>query len=146
MERFGQPHGDTAIGLFQGMFELNILTFNPGWDGNAQPVESFTDVRDLQRALKQRGWNSHRRPTRGQPPGRSGVLNPRDSMSDTGGNGEGIEHDDHSCGANGNAASQRSITGPAMAALRTDMWSSPASTSTVRSTPAALRAAASTAV
>lgn len=41
-----------VIGLFQGMFETNILTFNPGWDQNAQKVEPFTDVRDLQRQLK----------------------------------------------------------------------------------------------
>src|SRR3954463_15976722 len=45
-------NGDHVIGLFQGMFEKNILTFNPGWDGNAQPLASFTDVRDLQRQLK----------------------------------------------------------------------------------------------
>ena len=43
------------IGLFQGMFEKNILTFNPGWDGNAQKLASFTDVRDLQRQLKAQG-------------------------------------------------------------------------------------------
>ncbi len=43
------------IGLFQGMFENNILTFNPGWDQNANKLESFTDVRDLQRALKAQG-------------------------------------------------------------------------------------------
>ncbi len=48
-------NGDHAIGLFQGMFERNILTFNPGWDSNAQPVDSFTDVRDLQRQLKAQG-------------------------------------------------------------------------------------------
>jgi lactoylglutathione lyase len=41
-----------VIGLFQGMFEKNILTFNPGWDSNAQPLATFTDVRDLQRQLK----------------------------------------------------------------------------------------------
>ena len=46
---------DHVIGLFQGMFEQNILTFNPGWDQNAQPVDSFTDVRDLQKALKAQG-------------------------------------------------------------------------------------------
>jgi catechol 2,3-dioxygenase-like lactoylglutathione lyase family enzyme len=44
-----------VIGLFQGMFEKNILTFNPGWDQNAQKLASFTDVRDLQRALKAKG-------------------------------------------------------------------------------------------
>ncbi len=43
------------IGLFQGMFDNNILTFNPGWDQNANKLESFTDVRDLQRALKAQG-------------------------------------------------------------------------------------------
>jgi lactoylglutathione lyase len=45
-------NGDHVIGLFQGMFEQNILTFNPGWDSNANPLESFSDVRELQRALK----------------------------------------------------------------------------------------------
>ena len=48
-------NGDHAIGLFQGMFEKNILTFNPGWDSNAQKLDVFTDVRDLQRQLKARG-------------------------------------------------------------------------------------------
>ena len=45
-------NGNTVIGLFQGMFEKNILTFNPGWDSDAQTVDSFTDVRELQRQLK----------------------------------------------------------------------------------------------
>lgn len=48
-------NGDCIIGLFQGMFDRNILTFNPGWDVNAQPLASFTDVRDLQRQLKEQG-------------------------------------------------------------------------------------------
>ncbi len=48
-------NGDVIIGLFQGMFEKNILTFNPGWDSNASPLESFTDIRDLQRQLKEQG-------------------------------------------------------------------------------------------
>ena len=48
-------NGDHAIGLFQGMFERNILTFNPGWDSNAQKIDTFTDVRDLQRQLKAQG-------------------------------------------------------------------------------------------
>ena len=48
-------NGDTIIGLFQGMFEKNILTFNPGWDSNAQKLDSFTDVRELQRQLKAQG-------------------------------------------------------------------------------------------
>ncbi len=45
----------TVIGLFQGMFEKNILTFNPGWNENAENLESFTDVRDLQKQLKEQG-------------------------------------------------------------------------------------------
>ena len=48
-------NGAHAIGLFQGMFEKNIMTFNPGWDGNAQKLASFTDVRELQRQLKAQG-------------------------------------------------------------------------------------------
>jgi lactoylglutathione lyase len=48
-------NGDRVIGLFQGMFEKNILTFNPGWDQNAQKLPSFTDVRELQRQLKAQG-------------------------------------------------------------------------------------------
>jgi catechol 2,3-dioxygenase-like lactoylglutathione lyase family enzyme len=48
-------NGDHAIGLFQGMFEKNVLTFNPGWDSNARKLPSFTDVRELQRQLKAQG-------------------------------------------------------------------------------------------
>ncbi|MBI1339184.1 VOC family protein [bacterium] len=45
----------TTIGLFQGMFDRNTLTFNPGWDDTAQPLKDFTDIRDLQKALKAAG-------------------------------------------------------------------------------------------
>ena len=48
-------NGDYVIGLFQGMFEQNILTFNPGWDQNGNTLESFADVRDIQRELIQQG-------------------------------------------------------------------------------------------
>ncbi len=48
-------NGGHVIGLFQGMFEKNILTFNPGWDGNAEKLPTFTDVRELQRRLKEQG-------------------------------------------------------------------------------------------
>ena len=48
-------NGDTTIGLFQGMFENNIMTFNPGWGPDGQPIESFTDVRELQRQLRDSG-------------------------------------------------------------------------------------------
>ena len=48
-------NGDHVIGLFQGMFEKNVLTFNPGWDSDAQKLGAFTDVRELQRELKAQG-------------------------------------------------------------------------------------------
>lgn len=48
-------NGAAVIGLFQGMFESNILTFNPGWDSNAQELPEFTDVRELQRQLREKG-------------------------------------------------------------------------------------------
>jgi catechol 2,3-dioxygenase-like lactoylglutathione lyase family enzyme len=48
-------NGGTVIGLFQGMFERNTLTFNPGWDGNARKLDGYTDVRELQRRLKEQG-------------------------------------------------------------------------------------------
>ena len=50
-------NGSTVIGLFQGMFEQNILTFNPGWDQSASPLASFTDVRDVQKSLDAQGLN-----------------------------------------------------------------------------------------
>ena len=48
-------NGSTVIGLFQGMFDRNMLTFNPGWDSDAQNVESFTDIREIQKQLKEQG-------------------------------------------------------------------------------------------
>ncbi len=48
-------NGDHVIGLFQGMFEKNIMTFNPGWDQNAKKLASYTDVRELQKQLKAQG-------------------------------------------------------------------------------------------
>jgi predicted enzyme related to lactoylglutathione lyase len=53
--RLIMKNGDHVIGLFQGAFEKNILTFNPGWDSNAQKLADFTDVRELQRRLKAQG-------------------------------------------------------------------------------------------
>jgi catechol 2,3-dioxygenase-like lactoylglutathione lyase family enzyme len=60
---FGEPaqnwlilrNGNVTIGLFQGMFPRNMLTFNPGWDESAQKADQFTDVRELQRQLKSKG-------------------------------------------------------------------------------------------
>ena len=48
-------NGAATIGLFQGMFERNTLTFNPGWDSSGNPLPQFTDVRELQRRLKAAG-------------------------------------------------------------------------------------------
>lgn len=48
-------NGDTTIGLFQGMFDSNIMTFNPGWDNNNQPIDSFTDVREILAQVKAQG-------------------------------------------------------------------------------------------
>ena len=48
-------NGEHAIGLFQGMFDKNILTFNPGWSSDAKQLGEFTDVRELQRQLKESG-------------------------------------------------------------------------------------------
>lgn len=47
----------TIVGLFQGMFEKNMLTFNPGWDENATKLDSFTDIREIQKQLKNKGIN-----------------------------------------------------------------------------------------
>ena len=48
-------NGTTVIGLFFGMFEGNILTFNPGWTGLAEPLDEFTDIRELSRRLRDLG-------------------------------------------------------------------------------------------
>ena len=48
-------NGDHVIGLFPGMFDRNMLTFNPGWDKDAHKLDTFTDVRELQRQLKEQG-------------------------------------------------------------------------------------------
>ena len=48
-------NGTVTIGLFQGMFDKNLLTFNPGWDGSAQPATEFVDVREHQRRFKSKG-------------------------------------------------------------------------------------------
>ena len=48
-------NGDHVLGLFQGMFEKNLLTFNPGWDQNGNELDSFADVREIQRELKKQG-------------------------------------------------------------------------------------------
>lgn len=47
----------SVIGLFQGMFDKNILTYNPGWDSNANTLDEFTDIREIQKKLKAKGLN-----------------------------------------------------------------------------------------
>ena len=70
-------NGDTNIGLFQGMFEGNILTFNPGWDTNADPVETFTDVRELYKKFTALGIEIERESITGES-GRAsfGIVDP----------------------------------------------------------------------
>lgn len=53
-------NGNALIGLFQGMFENNILTFNPGWDESANALEDFDDVREIQKHLKEKGVSLER--------------------------------------------------------------------------------------
>lgn len=48
-------NGETTLGLFQGMFPANLLTFNPGWTSRCEPMQEFTDVREIQRRLKAGG-------------------------------------------------------------------------------------------
>ncbi|KXX66759.1 VOC family protein [Flammeovirga sp. SJP92] len=55
MNYYIMKNGKTNIGLFQGMFEKNIITFNPGWDEDANSVEKFNDVREIQQHLKKEG-------------------------------------------------------------------------------------------
>lgn len=54
-------NGDALIGLFQGMFTKNIITFNPGWNQNAEQLESFDDVRAIQSHLESNGINLQRK-------------------------------------------------------------------------------------
>lgn len=55
MNYYIMKNGNTLVGLFHGMFEGNILTFNPGWDENANQLESFDDIRTIQKSLKENG-------------------------------------------------------------------------------------------
>lgn len=71
-------NGDATIGLFQGMFEGNIITFNPGWDQNAKELAEFTDVREIQSTLKQSGLQLQTEvdPEKLSGPGHLVVLDP----------------------------------------------------------------------
>jgi len=61
-------NGEAVIGLFQGMFEKNMLTFNPGWDQGSQPLPTFTDIRDMQKQLKEAGIAFEQEATEGTGP------------------------------------------------------------------------------
>jgi len=66
----------TVIGLFQGMFEQNILTFNPGWDQSAQNLDDFTDVRELHSKVKEAGLDTTQENLEGEGPGSFVMLDP----------------------------------------------------------------------
>lgn len=71
----------TLIGLFQGMFENNILTFNPGWDQSAQALEAFDDVRAIQKELQEKGVNLDRMAdSEGSGPGSIVTTDPDGNM------------------------------------------------------------------
>ena len=70
-------NADHIIGLFQGMFEKNILTFNPGWDPDAKPLEDYVDVREIQKSLREAGVEiAQSVDEAGAGPGRTMVIDP----------------------------------------------------------------------
>jgi hypothetical protein len=69
-------NGTTNIGLFQGMFERNTLTFNPGWDHNGSELETFTDIRDIQQKLKESGIQFELEATEGSGPASFMIMGP----------------------------------------------------------------------
>lgn len=69
-------NGDTIIGLFQGMFEGNMMTFNPGWDRDAQTLPEFTDVREIQAELEASGVELTQRAEPGSGPGFLSLVDP----------------------------------------------------------------------
>jgi hypothetical protein len=69
-------NGDANIGLFQGMFEKNILTFNPGWDQNGKELKNFTDIRDIQKKLQESGISFEQEAKDGTEPASFVILDP----------------------------------------------------------------------
>ena len=69
-------NGITTIGLFQGLFEKNMLTFNPGWDATCQALTGFTDVREIQRKLRAAGIEPATPVEDGSGPGSFVVIDP----------------------------------------------------------------------
>jgi len=66
-------NGDSIIGLFQGMFEQNILTFNPGWDQNANTLDDYDDVRAIEKHLNNNNINLERN-TEGNKSGPASIV------------------------------------------------------------------------
>lgn len=69
-------NGETNIGLFQGMFDKNVLTFNPGWDSKGKNLESFTDIREIQKNLKEAGIKLESEAEDGEGPASFSLLDP----------------------------------------------------------------------
>lgn len=70
-------NGDAVIGLFQGMFEKNILTFNPGWDQNANKLEEYSDVREIHEAVKNKEISTEQEALTGEEgPGSFVIVDP----------------------------------------------------------------------
>lgn len=69
-------NGTTNIGLFQGMFGRNLLTFNPGWDGNGKDIADFTDIRDIQKRLKDAGIEFDQEAAAGTGPASFTIADP----------------------------------------------------------------------
>lgn len=69
-------NGTTNIGIFQGMFDSNLITFNPGWDHNGKPVSSFTDIRDIQAAIKAAGIEIPEEAQSGTEPAHFSIVDP----------------------------------------------------------------------
>ncbi|QPC47609.1 VOC family protein [Mangrovibacillus cuniculi] len=69
-------NGASTIGLFEGMFEKNILTFNPGWDQNAQEIDPFKDVRQLQETLREKGISFTSEVSSSEGPGSFTLVDP----------------------------------------------------------------------
>lgn len=69
-------NGETNLGLFQGMFDKNVLTFNPGWDSRGKDLESFTDIREIQKNLKEAGIKLESEAEDGEGPASFSLLDP----------------------------------------------------------------------
>ena len=69
-------NGDTVIGLFQGMFEKNMMTFNPGWNAKAEPLDTFVDVREIAKDLEAKGQTLLHKNLEGTGPGSFALVDP----------------------------------------------------------------------